>query len=64
MGGKKSNKLLQLLGEPKDEAQMRESVASSLRSKIAVLHVVLVYDWLQGIPRETKEPATMFLYLQ
>lgn len=33
MGGKKSNKLLQLLGEPRDEAQMKESVAHDLRSK-------------------------------
>lgn len=32
MGPKKSNKLLQLLGEPRDEAQMKESVAQTLRS--------------------------------
>lgn len=32
MGGKKS-KLRELLGEPKDEAQMRESVGSELRAK-------------------------------
>jgi hypothetical protein len=33
MGPKKSNKLLQLLGEPRDEAQMKEAVAQSLRSE-------------------------------
>ncbi|MEE9506160.1 MAG: hypothetical protein V3V98_03345 [Thermoplasmata archaeon] len=32
MGPKKSNKLLQLIGEPRDEAQMKESVAHALRS--------------------------------